>query len=340
MVRSNQYGQAMKFLICVTLLLISDVLSATADTNLLTSGEWAVDGTTDLETNASLISVAVGRAAPVMVSELKFFFSFDGRNLVQVFSVTGRGTLRPSLPPPGEAGGAFQLGSYRDCEAGLVGPLAVTDIVLPTKVKKNGILQLSGALANGTSLRGDKFVMKFLPPQTNLVRVDVQCRLVATRDFCVDQSAAAEQDKFRTVTMTADYLSPTDYDSDLVRFVRTTEKTCFGLWGCYVRHQSDCVSLMNQVPGYLIDKPYPLGNPWLLLAHTTATPRVTPTLQVAIRAPSGIRPQGYLDGATVEVWSNWAGVKKSYKARQTVMRLNCSLEATPPQSIGCDWVQP
>ena len=330
----------MKFLLSAALGLIVGLLPATADTNLLTSGEWAVDGTTDSETNASFISVSVGRTAPVLVSELKFFYSFDGRNLVQVFSVTGSGTLRPSLPPPGEAGGAFQLGSYRDCVAGLVGPLAVTTIALPAQVKRNGILQLSGALANGTSLRGDKFVMKFYPPQASLVRVDVQCRLVATRDFCVDQTAATEQDKFRTVTMTADYLSPTDYDNDLLRFVRTTEKNCFGLWGCYVRHQSDCVNLTNQVPGYLINTPYALGNPWLVLAHTTTTPRPTPNLQVAIRAPGGIRPQGFLNGPTVEVWSNWTSVKKSYKARQTVMRLNCSLEATPPRSVGCDWVQP
>ena len=40
---------------------------------------------------------------PLRVSELKFFYSFDGTNLVQVFSLTGSGTFQPALPAPGEA---------------------------------------------------------------------------------------------------------------------------------------------------------------------------------------------------------------------------------------------
>ena len=338
---TTEYAQRVSYLLFVVLLLLANALPAIADTNLLSSGRWAVDGVTAPATNAAVISVAVGKtASPLTVSELKFFYNFDGVNLVQIFSITGAGLLQPALPPPGEVGGSFQLGRYQDCELGLTGPMAVTNLVLPVQVKKNGILQLSGGLANGTSLRSRIFTLKFFPPQSDLVRVDVRCRLVATRNFCVDQTAAAEQDKFRAVTLAANYLSATNADNDLFRYVRTTEKTCFGLWGCYVRHQSACVNLANHPPGYLINTPHPLGNPWLLLAHTTTVPWNSPSLQVAIRSPAGIRPQGFLAEPTVEFWGNWGRVRKSYKTGQSVLALNCSLEALAPRPIGCDWVQP
>ena len=310
-----------------------------ADTNLLSSGMWAIDGGTALPTNAVGIRVASGKRLVGVFSELKFFYNFDGRNLVQVFAITSSGAWQPALPPAADDGGTFQLGSYRDCTQGLVGALAVTDLVLPLQAKRNGILQLTGALANNNSLRGDKLLMTFHPPTPTAVQVDIKCRLVATRDFCVDQTGAAAQDKFRVVTILARSASPTDYDNDLVRYVRTTEKTCFGIYGCYTRHQSYCVNVLDQLPGYLINTPHPLGNPWLLLAHTTTTPRATPSLQLAIRSPSGIRAQGLLEPPMVELWGNWSHVKKSYKARQTVLRLNCSLEAIPPRAIGCDYRQ-
>ena len=338
--RGNPYAWRVSYLFFVALLLLTGGLPAIADTNLLTSGRWAVDGVTDSVTNGAGISVAVGKSASVKVAELKFFYNFDGVNLVQVFSITGTGAFRPALPPPGEVGGAFQLGSYQDCELGLVGPLAVTNLVLPAQVKNNGILQMTGGLANGTSLRSRVLTLKLFPPQTDLIRVDVRCRLVATRNFCVDQTAPAHQDKLRAVTMTADYLSATNADNALIRYVRTTEKICLGLWGCYVRHQSDCFNLANQEPGYIINAPHPLGNPWLLLAHTSTVPRNTPSLQVAIRSPSGIRPQGFLGASTVELWGNWWRVRKSYKTGQSVLAMNCSLEALTPRPIGCDWVQP
>ncbi len=327
----------MKWLLCTLLVLIAGRLPA-AETNLFFSGKWAVDGVVDSLTNMPPIRVVTGKVTTV-VSELKFFYNFDGTHLVQVFSVTGSGTFQPALPAPGEVGGAFQLGTYRDCTQGLVGPLAVTDLVFPSKAKRNGILQLTGKLANGNSLRGDKLVMTFHPPLTNSIRVDVQCRLVATRDFCVDQTYATEQDKFRVVTMTASYLSPTEYDNNLTWYMWLAEKHCFGWYGCWTRYKSDCVSVTNQLPGYLIDTPHRLGKPWLTLAHTTALPHATPSLQVAFRSPSGIRPQGFLAVPTVELWGNWSGIKKSYKARHSVSRLNCFLEATAPRQVGCDDLQ-
>ena len=338
--RSTQYARRVISRIFATLLLLAGGLPALADTNLLTSGRWAVDAVTDPVTNGTTLSVVVGKSAPTSVTELKFFYNFDGVNLVQVFSITGAGAFRPALPPPGEVGGSFQLGSYQDCELGLIGPLAVTNLVLPAQVKKNGILQLRGGLANGTSLRSRQLTLQLFPPQSDLIRMDMRCRLVATRNFCVTQAAPAQQDKFRAVSMTADYLSATNADNDLIRYVRTTEKICVGLWGCYLRHQSDCVNLTNEQPGYLINTPHPLGNPWLLLAHTSTMPRNTPSLQVAIRSPAGIRPQGFLAAPTVTLWGNWWRVKKSYKTGQSVLALHCSLEALTPRPIGCDWVQP
>ena len=316
-------------------MILAGILPARADTNLLSSGKWVVDGA--LLTNAQPIRVTVGRTT-LAVSELKFFYNFGGTNLVQVFAAAGSGTFQPALPA-GEVGGAFQLGSYWDCAQGLVGPLAITDLVLPGKAKHNGVLQLTGALANGNSLRGDKLVLTFYPPTTNTVRVDVQCRLVATRNFCVDQSGATEQDKFRVVTMAANYTSPADYDNDLARYIWLAEKDCFGWYGCYTRYKSECISVTNQLPGYLINTPRSLGKPWLMLAHTTATPRVTPSLQVAFRSPGGIKPQGFWEVPAIELWGNWTGVKKSYKAKQGVLRLNCTLEATPPRSVSCEELQ-
>ena len=324
-----------KLLFCLLSILVAG-RSPAADTNLLSSGKWAVDGTPDFSTNLPAIRVVAGKT-PLRVSELKFFYSFDGTNLVQVFSLTGSGTFQPALPAPGEAGGSFQFGSYRDCAQGLVGALAVTDIVLPSKAKHNGVLQLTGALANGDSLRGDKLVLTFHPPLTNSVRVDVQCHLVATRDFCVDQSMALEQDKFRVATISAGSASsPTDFDNDLARYVWLAEKHCFGWYGCYTRYKSECFTVTNSPAGYLISAPHVLGKPWLLLAHTSATPRVTPSLQVTFRTPGGIHPQGFLVAPLTELWGNWAGIKKSYKAKRTVVRLNCTLEAFPPRPISCD----
>ena len=334
------YAGGVRRFILLAWALSAGLAPVTADTTLLTSINWVVEGTTDPLTNATFMNVTVGKGAPAQFSELKFSYKFNSATLVPVFSITSRGAFRPSLAPPNEAGGAFQFGSYQDCELGLVGPLAVTEIGLPAKLKKNGMLQLTGVLDNGTSLRTSKFTLKFATPRADFVRVDVRGRFVATRDFCVDQTAVAAQDKFRLVTMAADYLSAADNDNDLLRFVRTTERTCLSFYGCYVRHQSDCVALTNQVPGYLIDIPRILGNPWLMLAHTTSFPRITPCLQVAVRSPSGIRPQGWLEAPVVELWDNWLRVRKSYKARQSVVGLSCSLEATPPRPISCDWVQP
>ena len=326
----------MKLLICLLLVFLAGQ-SPAADTNLLSSGKWAVDGTTDLATNLPTIRVVAGKT-PLRVSELKFYYSFDGTNLVQVFSINASGNFQPALPPPGEVGGAFQLGSYRDCEHGVVGPLAVTDLALPSKAKHNGVLQLTGALSNGDSLRGDKLVLTFQPPLTNSIRVDVQCRLMATRNFCVAQTAATEQDKFHVVTMTAGYLSPTDYENNWTQYIWLAEKHCFGWYGCWTRYKSDCVSVTNQPPGYLINAPHGLGKPWLVLGHTSATPRATPSLQVAFRSP-GVRPQGFLAVPTVELWGNWSGIKTSYKAKQSVTRLNCTLAATAPRPLSCDYLQ-
>jgi len=336
-----KYSKILNLLHCVVLLFLAGLVPALADTNLLTSGKWVVAGGTDPLENATAIQVGVGKTAAGEFSELKFYYNFGGTNLVQVFAVTGSGTLQPALPPPGEVGGAFQVGSYRDCAQGLVGPLAVTNLILPGKVKPNGVLQLTGVLANGNSLRGDKLVLTLYPPVTNAVRVDLQCRLVATRDFCVDQTATTEQDKFRMVTMTAGVVSPTEYDNDLVRYIWLAEKDCFGFYGCYTRYKSECVSLTNQPPGYVINTPHPLGNPWLELAHTTGAPQATPNLLVAFRSPGAgaIRPQGFLTATDIELWGNWPTVKKQYKAKQTVMRLSCSFAATPPRSIGCDSLQ-
>src|ERR1043166_7967989 len=98
---------------------VAAALPAFADTNLFDNGTWFVDGAGESATNARNIDVTLDDASIGAFSELKLYFDVPNVGTTQVFSIKGSGTLQPSLPPPGEAGGVFQLSSYWDCEQGL-----------------------------------------------------------------------------------------------------------------------------------------------------------------------------------------------------------------------------
>jgi hypothetical protein len=317
-----------------------------ADTILFNDGTWIVDGGTDTSSNPSEINI-VSNAVPVgAFSQLTFLFNIDGTNFVPVFFIKGSGALQPLLPPPGEAGGSYAIGSYWDCDQGFIGPMAVTEIDLGGKPKGKGHLQVTGKLSNNNSLQADNLSLSFQPVKSNSVRVDVSYKLTATRDFCVDRTNDDVQDEFRTVTMQASYLSPEINDNDLVRYQKVVDKFCIGSDCTITKQHSFCVGLTNGM-GYVVNKPRQLAEKTVSLFHTQTTPRNTPSLHVSFRSPAKrrIKLQGFVTQSTdpiernVQLWGNWVDIKGHYNGGQKVGNFRYRLKAEPPRSPNCDRVQ-
>jgi hypothetical protein len=317
--------------------------SVTADTNLVTTASWTIDGAVDPGPNPRDIMVSVDGKAAGTFSELKVYSTVASGVVAQVFSVKGNGMLQPALPPPGEVGGAFYLASYWDCAQGLVPPLAIVELNLKSKVGKNSPLQWRGKLSNSNSLESTSFSLKFYPPKTDSVQVDVRYRLVATRDFCVDATAADKPDTFRAVTMAANYISADAQDNDTLRYVRLLEKICLGFGICHTRSASFCAAFTNAT-GYVLAQSYRLGGQRLFLEHSQAVPRNTPTLAVFFQSPprGRFKPQGFVTATddptapNVSVWGNWSDAKTSYRAGKKLGQFRYSLEASTPKPLGCD----
>jgi hypothetical protein len=327
------------------LILFSGTLSGLADTNLFNDGTWIVDGATDPGPNPSDINIVTNGLPAGAFSELKFSYNIDGANFVRVFSIKGNGLLQPTLPPPGEAGGAFTIGSYWDCDQGFVGPMAVTEIALGGKPRGKRRLELRGKLSNINSMRADDLVLLFLPVETNSVRVDVHYKLRATRDFCVDRTDDDVQDEFRAVTMLANYLSAETNDNDLVRYQKVVDKFCVGS-SCTVKKHSYCVALTNAT-GFIINNPRPLAEKTASLFHTQTAPRNTPSLHVSFRSPAKrqIKLQGSVvqsadpSDQNVQLWGNWVDVKRHYNGGQKIGNFRFTLKAEAPRSPNCDRTQ-
>jgi hypothetical protein len=321
---------------------LAGVLAVQADTNLFDNGTWFIDGATDSGPNPSDIIVTMDGGTVGAFSELKLYFNVPNVGTAQVFSIKGNGTLQPLLPPPGEAGGVFQMASYWDCEQGLIPPVVIQEIALPSSANKKGLLQMSGLISNLNSMQADDLILKFYPVETNSVRVRVSYQLKATRDFCVDQTKDDTQDEFRAVTMLSNYLSSEINENNQVRYVKITDKICSGV-GCVTKKKSYCADLINQ-DGYVINTPRRLGKPEMYLMHTAPAPRNTPTLIVSFRAPSkrSIKPQGYVTASSdptaqnVSFWGDWVDVKHQYNANHNVGRFRFTLEIEPPQERNCD----
>jgi hypothetical protein len=317
-------------------------LAALADTNLVTTRTWVVDGADASAPDARKINIVVDRAPVGAFSELKFYFNFDGTNAMQVFSVKGSGVIRPSLPPPGVPGGAFLLTGYWDCDAGFIDDMNITDLEFRSRGGSKTLLA-HGKIANGDSLEANDLMLKFHPAQTNDIAVDVRYRLVATRDFCVDMTHHPAQEEFQVARMIANFISAQTNQNNRIRLVKLDSRICDPYTGCHSSKSSLCADLAN-TNQYVFGKPRLLADDALVLLHTNQSPYNTPTLAINFHSPihSQLRAQGHLtttDDPTVPnvtVWGNWVGAHKRYKSRRSVGRFRYTLEARDPNDPHCD----
>lgn len=316
-------------------------LTGWADTNLVTLPNWIVDGAVDSSPAARNINIVVDKLPAGAFSELKVYYNFGGTDAMQVFSVTGRGAIRPSLPPPGEPGGSFLLTGYLDCEQGFVGDMAITDLEFRSKAGKNAPLVVRGQISNENSLKSVGFTMKFYPAQTNNVMVDVRYRLKATRDVCVDTPGHAAN--FQIARMQSNFMSADTNQNNRIRLVKLDQRICDPYTGCHSSKSSLCADLAG-IDGYVFGKPRKLAEAELVLLHTLTTPGNTPTLAITFRGPrhNHIKGQGQVTGTTdpraenVSVWGNWVDARQSYKANRSVGRFHYRLEARDPKDPNCD----
>lgn len=316
--------------------------NAFADTNLVNSSSWVIDGTDDTGLNPTNIALTVNGDTVSSFSKLAFSYNVGGSGVVVVCTITGSGAIRLSLPPPGLFGGTFNLATYEDCDLGLLPPMAITELEIRTKKGKKDTLEMKGKLSNFNSMESKDFELTFETPDIDSVSVDVQYSLTATRDICINQTNHAVADDFHAVSMAANYISPSVQENDLARFIRITNKTCF-FYGCVVTKKSLCEGLVN-TNGFLVNNPRALGNPNIILVHTQPVPTNTPTLMVAFRQPSRsvIKTQGFVNETAdptdqnVTVWGDWVKAKDEYKNKRKIGKFRYTLSVSSPQMFSCD----
>lgn len=317
--------------------------TAWADTSVLTSRAWRVDGATDTGPDPRDIPVGVDKEPVGAYSELKVFFNFGGTNWQQIFSVKGQGTIQPIVPPPVAPGGTFGLTRYRDCVEGLTPPLQFTDLEFRSSNSQRAPLRAKGRLSNFDSLAATDLRMKFYAPDTNAVAVDIRYKLRATRDLCVDRTFDREQDEFRLAEMRANFTSPETNQNTRLRHIRIKDRTCPVVSDCVTTKEAFCADLAG-VTGYLLTKPRRLADPSVQLLHTNALPQNTPTLQIDFRTPphGRVKPQAWIEPTddpsvpNVTAWGNWVKARKSYNAGKAVTRVRVVLIARDPRNPRCD----
>jgi hypothetical protein len=317
--------------------------SAMADSMVLTSRAWRVEGAMDSGPNPRDIHVAVDRQPVGTHSELKVFFNFDGTNWQQIFSIKGEGTIQPIVPPPVVAGGTFRLTSYRDCVEGLVPPLQFTDLEFRSSNSRRAPLRAKGRLSNFDSLVGTDLRMKFYAPDTNAVAVELKYKLRAARDFCVDRAFEKEEDEFRLAEMRANFTSAQSNQNTRLRYIRIKDRICPVISDCVTTKESFCADLDN-VTGYLFGKPRRLGDPSVQLLHTNAVPQNTPSLQIEFHSPphGRVKPQAWIEPTddptepNVAAWGNWVKARRFYREGRPVTRVRVVLKARDPSNPHCD----
>jgi len=314
---------------------------AVADTDLFDNGRWAVVGATDPGPDPRDIAVAINGVPAGNFSELKLYFGFTGAGFPQVFSITGRGALRASLPPPGEFGGSFWLTRYWDCAIGLVPSLVITELNLRVEPNSPQVLIFEGAVSNLTSFGASDFRLKFPSPGFNEVKVEVSYTLVATRDFCVDSSRQSLEEGFQVARMTSSFIDSDEKMNDLIRY-DTRLAACNG-WGCYGTNGSVCGSLHNE-DSELVCFDDKLTDPGLMLVHQSPYPRSTPTLKINFDQPKHkkLNPQGMSffsddpDVDNVDFWANWRAAKNAYKAGKKLGKFQFTMKVIPPDTVSCN----
>jgi hypothetical protein len=312
---------------------------AAAQVTLLDDGRWRVVG--DADAAAPQIAVRVDDVPAGTFAALRFAYA-DDLAFGEVLVLRGDGSIEPALPG-GVPGASASLGSYRDCERGLVGPLRFVSLDLPARSRKSGRLDLRGQLSNLDSLQSEKLRLRIRPPKPERLRLEFRYRLVTTRDLCIDRRDVEEA--FQVVELAANFLGPGVHTHDLTRYVKDLRLDC-DLFGCEIDKVTFCARLVNET-GYVIDTPRRLESRVLSLFHTSDIPAPTPTLELELRAPHphDLKPQGFVtessdpDERNVAFWAAWVEVHGHYGPGRKLASFNFALEAEPPRRPDCDRVQ-
>jgi hypothetical protein len=314
-----------------------------ADTNLLTTASWVVDGTDDTGTNASDITMSVNGHAVGAFSELSVSYNVGDTGVVAVGTIKGSGEIRMALPPPGVFGGSFYTTGYWDCDAGFVPGLSITELNVLERGGRVKELVFKGKASNLISMAAKDFTITMYPPTLDSFRANVTYTLIATTNFCIDQVTHTNQDDFEVVRMASNYVSTNVNENDETRYIKQTAHDCY-VYFCTTRTKSYCNTLTN-ADGFVIDDPPRLGQSVVNFVHSQDFPGETPTLSVRLTTPpSGrIRPQCYLTPSTdptaqnVSFWGNWIDARPKYRNRQRVGRFGYTLEVDSPQAVPCDY---
>jgi len=314
-----------------------------ADTNLVNEKSWVVDGTDDLSTNASSISVTTNGQAAGSFSELAFSYNIDGTNVVPVGVVKGSGEIKLAVPNQ-PFGGSFFLTGYWDCDAGYVPTMVISNLDIRLKGGKKAMVEMKGEISNGVSMAARNFELIMMMPKPQLTQAELSYTLVATTDFCVDEVIHTNQDNFQVARMASNYLSPETNENDVARFAKVTGEVCV-LEYCSTTTKSFCCDLANQDSLVLTNKPPQLGGRSIWLMNNGVANMNAPTLQVRFIMPASrqIRPQG-VESVTadptaenVSYWGNWHYAKGTYRSGNKVAKMRYLLEVIPPGALSCDY---
>lgn len=316
---------------------------ADADTNLVNEKFWVIDGTDDLATNASGITVTVNGQAMGAFTELAFSYNIDGTNVVPVGVVKGSGEIQMAVPT-GPFGGSFFLTGYWDCDAGYVPTMLITNLDIRLKGGKTPVVEMKGQISNQVSMWAKDFELTMLVPKPELMEAELSYTLTATTNFCVDEIIHTNQDNFQVVRMASNYVSPETNENDVARFVKVTSHMC-ELEYCQTVRKSFCYALSNADGLVITNKAQGLGGNTIWLMNDGASSNSTPTLAVKFMNPSSgqIKPQGFLTASSdptaenVSFWGNWYNVKGTYRAKKKISKVRYMLEVSTPTQLSCDY---
>jgi len=316
-----------RFLLLVAALFLLSDLSP--ELRLFEGGGWEVWCASDSGAAPRSIDVSVRGGSVRRCSELKVRRHVAGQGLPQVFSIKGIGALRPALPPPGAFGATFYASGYWDCALGLRQTLQIRSLDVSLDAKRPGALRFAGRAENPPTLEAPDFVLRLEPPAGDSVRAALEYTLVAAGDVCVRGGKQASHEGFRIARAASNYISHAVHDSDAIRYRARSGREV-------------CVRLANR-EDFALAAPETLAEPELELVHGAAGPRPTPTLAIHFvePPPEQVTPQGYVTGTldpnadNIDVWGNWSGARRSWRAGERIGRFAYVLEAAPPAPAAC-----
>ena len=319
----------MRLLLLVAVLLLLSDLSP--ETRVFEGGDWEVWCASDSGAAPRSIEVSVRGGSSRRCSELKVRRRIAGQGLPQLFSIKGVGALRPALPPPGAFGATFYASGYWDCALGLRQTLAIQALDISLDPARPAALRFAGRAENPPTLLAPDFVLVLAPPEAGgALRAELAYTLVAEKDVCVRPGKQALHEGFRIARAASNYISRAVHDSDAIRYRSHSGREV-------------CVPLANR-EDFALREPEPLSAPALELVHETPAPRPTPSVGIRFLEPppSEVTPQGYVTGTldpnadNIDVWGNWSGARRHWRAGERIGRFAYVLEAAPPAPAACD----